>query len=293
MPESTIPEIHPDEVIDFMTVDRTDFGSFSRAEQIRHLEVEGYIVLPDMLDANHIARLKADLADVEMRPKPYSEYLTTGAQQPQFVSRAVTELIGHPPMIEFLTEMMGPDIVFTRGFFQRTNPGSPGISLHTDGQPFGSSIFDYEGSSPKLIRVLYYLDDLIPERAPFRLIPRSHLSFHAQANPYVRYKSHPEEKTICAKAGSAVLIPINLFHATHPNTDGSPRELIQFGYRPAWAGPIKPMEEWNEEWVASLPEQAKPYVQSLNTTGGVWGLEHKPAGMTTEAPGINPSRWDD
>ena len=142
---------------------------------------------------------------------------------PQWFSRTTAELIGHPPTIEFLTELMGPDIVFTRGFFQRTNPGSPGISVHTDGQPHGSSIFDYEGSSPRLLRILYYLDDLIPKRAPFRLIPRSHLSFHAQASPYVRYKSHPEELTLCMKAGSAVVIPSTMFHATHPNTDSSPK----------------------------------------------------------------------
>ena len=293
MKETAIPEIHPDEVIDFMNIDPTDFGSFTMAQRIHHFEVEGYVVLPDMLDAEHIARLKAELADAPMRPKPYSEYQTTGAKQPQWISRSAAELIGHPPMIEFFTELMGPDIVFTRGFFQRTHPGSPGISMHTDGQPHGSSIFDYEGSSPRLLRVLYYLDDLIPQRAPFRLIPRSHLSFHAQASPYVRYKSHPEEITLCLKAGSAVIIPSTLFHATHPNTDSSPRELIQFGYRPAWAGPIQPMKEWDAELVANAPEQAKPFLQSLNTTGGVWGLEHKPKGMKTEARGINPSRWSD
>ena len=66
MSHPTIPEIHPDEVIDFMNVDPTDFGSFTRTEQIRHLEVEGYVVLPDMLNADHIARLKADLADVDL-----------------------------------------------------------------------------------------------------------------------------------------------------------------------------------------------------------------------------------
>ena len=125
--DTQIPEIHPDEVIDFMTVDETDFSTFTRAQQIRHLEVEGYVVLPDMLDTDHIARLKAELADVEIKSKPYSEHLTMGAQQPQFVSRAVTELIAHPPMIDFLTDLIGSDIVFTRGFFQRTKAGSPGI----------------------------------------------------------------------------------------------------------------------------------------------------------------------
>lgn len=67
------------------------------------------------------------------------------------------------------------------------------------------------------MRVLYYLDTLTVERAPFRLIPRSHLSFHADASPYVRYKLHPEEITLIVPAGSAVLIPSLLFHGSHPN----------------------------------------------------------------------------
>ena len=293
MEETIIPKIAPDEVIDFMNIDSTDFGSFTLAQRIRHFEVEGYVMLCDVLGTKHIAELKQELANASMSPKPYSEYQTTSDKQPQWISRTVADLIGHPPVAEFLMALMGPDIVFTRGFFQRTHPGSPGISMHTDGQPHGSSIFDYEGSSPRLLRVLYYLDDLTPERAPLRLIPRSHISFHAHASPYVRYKSHPQEITLCAKAGSAVIIPSTLFHATHPNTNGSPRELIQFGYRPAWAGPIKPMKEWNPKLVTDAPEQAKPFLQSLNTTGEIWGLEHKPKGMKIEAQGIDPSRWND
>ncbi len=188
---------------------------------------------------------------------------------------------------------MGPEIVFTHGLFTRTLSGSPGISLHTDGQPFGSSIFGYEGSSPRLLRVLYYLDDLPSDRAPFRLIPRSHLSFHAEANPYVRYISHPQEITLCARAGTVVMIPALLFHGTHPNRAAEPRELIQFGYRPAWAGPVREMEDWDPEWVAQAPEASRPYLQSRNTTGIAWQQAHKPQGMQRDAPGINPSRWGD
>ena len=293
MEETMIPKIHPDEVIDFMNIDSTDFGSFTLAQRIRHFEVEGYVVLPDMLDAEHIARLKAELADAPMAPKPYSEYQTTATRQPQWISRAVAELIGHPPMIEFFTELMGPDIVFTRGFFQRTNPGSPGISMHTDGQPHGSDLFGYEGSCPRLLRVLYYLDELTPDRAPFRLLPRSHLSFHADASPYVRYKSHPEEITLVAPAGSAVVVPAMLLHGSHPNRDTQSRALVQLGYRPAWAGPVQPVEEWDPDLVANAPEIAKPFLQSLNTSHAEWVQPHKPEGMKTEAPGINPSRWGD
>lgn len=281
-----------DEDIPFMNVDETDFASMSRPEQIRHLEVEGYVVFPEILPPDVIAQVKAELADAEMSHTSYSTSQTRSVVQPQWLSSAVCELIGHPPMIEFLTHLMGPDIVFTRGFFQRTLHGSPGISMHTDGQPHGSNLFGYEGSCPRLIRVLYYLDELTPQRAPFRLIPRSHISFHAEASPYTRYRWHPEEITLVVPAGSAVLVPSMLLHGSHPNNDPQPRELLQFGYRPAWAGPIQPVDEWDPELVAAAPRAARPFLQSLNTTGKAWEQEHKPTGMKTEAPGINPSRWE-
>lgn len=293
MQQSPVPKIDPEEEIGFMNVDDTDFSTFTRGRQIRHLEVEGYVVFPEILDPELVARLKAELADAEMSHTSYSVHQTRSVKQPQWHSQAVAELIGYPPMVEFLADLMGPEIVFTRGFFQRTHPGSPGISIHTDGQPHGSDLFGYEGSCPRLVRVLYYLDELTDERAPFRLIPRSHLSFHAEASPYVRYKSHPEEITLVVPPGSAVVVPSLVLHGSHPNIHSEPRELLQLGYRPAWAGPVQPVDEWDPELVAGAPEIAKPFLQSLNTTGSDWEQPHKPVGMKAEAPGINPSRWEE
>ena len=240
------------EKIDFMNIDETDFESMSLGEKKRHLEVEGYTILPKAVDASKIEQIKKEMKDAPMQTKDYSDCQTFHLE-PQWYSPAVASLIANPPVVEFLEELCGPEIIFTRGFFHRTLPGSPPVSMHTDGQPFGSSIFGYEGSSPKLLRVIYYFDDLTKERAPFRILPRSHLSFHAEANPYKRYKSHPEEITICAEAGTAIVFPVNIFHGVHPNLADTRRTMVQFGYRPIWAGPIKPMEEWDPELVEKAP----------------------------------------
>ncbi len=280
------------ENIPHMNIINKDFKSFSRSEQIRHLEVEGYLVIPNALNEQQINDVKIGMSDAEMLHTDYSTQQTRSVKQPQWHSRAVAELIGNPVVIDFLNDLMGSEIVFTRGFYQKSLSGCPGISLHTDGQPHGSNLFGYEGSCPRLLRVLYYLDDLTPERAPFRLIPRSHISFHADASPYARYKWHPEEISIVVQAGSAVIVPSMMIHGSHPNSDENSRELLQFGYRPAWAGPIKSVEEWDENLVSNAPESAKPFLRSLNTTGFKWEQEHKPKGMKTEAPGINPSRWE-
>ena len=276
--------------IEFMNVDQTDFSTFTLAQQIRHLEVEGFVVMPDVLGKEQIDRINKEMADAPMQVKDYSD-AQTYCLEPQWMSDALLELVANPPIIDFLKVLMGEDIVFTRGLFSRTLAGSPPISLHTDGQPLGSSIFGYEGSSPRLLRVLYYLDDLTEERAPFRLVPRSHLSFHAEANPYIRYESHPGEITLCPKAGTAVIIPINLFHGTHSNKADTQRTLVQLGYRPAWAGPIQPMEEWDQELVARAPESVKPYLQSLNTSGLAWDQAHKPKDMRMDGKAIDPGRW--
>ena len=276
--------------IEFMNVDQTDFSTFTLAQQIRHLEVEGFVVMPDVLGKEQIDRINKEMADAPMQVKDYSD-AQTYCLEPQWMSDALLELVANPPIIDFLKILMGEDIVFTRGLFSRTLAGSPPISLHTDGQPLGSSIFGYEGSSPRLLRVLYYLDDLTEERAPFRLVPRSHLSFHAEANPYIRYESHPGEITLCPKAGTAVIIPINLFHGTHSNKADTQRTLVQLGYRPAWAGPMQPMEEWDQELVARAPESVKPYLQSLNTSGLAWDQAHKPKDMRMDGKAIDPGRW--
>ena len=176
--------------------------------------------------------------------------------------------------------------------YARSEPGHPGISLHADGQPYGSQIFGYEGSCPWLIRVLYYLDDLTLDVSPFRVVPRSHLSMHADGNPYLRYESHPEEALVTLRAGSAVLINHRVFHGNAPNTGDRPREMLAIAYRPAWAGPVEEVEEWDMRQVQRQPAEIQRLLSSRNQRQWNFDGGNKPDGMASQAPGINPSRWD-
>ena len=111
MSDTQVPSIPPEEEIGFMHIDETDFLSMDRAEQIRHLEVEGYVAFPGILTPDIIARIRRELADAEMFHTSYSEHQTRSVTQPQWISRAVAELIGYPPMIAFLRDLMGPEII--------------------------------------------------------------------------------------------------------------------------------------------------------------------------------------
>ncbi|MDA1014525.1 MAG: phytanoyl-CoA dioxygenase family protein [Planctomycetota bacterium] len=267
-------------------LDQRDWSALSLGDRMRQIEVEGYLVLPDLLDADHVRQLK-----LETTPVDYSER-QRGRAKIQFAGGRITKLIAHQPTIAFLRELFGDAIVMMHYAYARSEPGHPGISLHADGQPYGSEIFGFEGSCPCIVRVLYYLDDLTPEVSPFRVVPRSHLSLHADANPYHRYASHPEEVAVTCRAGSAVLINHRVFHGNRPNVGDRPREMLAIAYRPAWGGPISAVEEWDDTELEGLPADVRALMTSRNHREWDFAGGNKPLNMKSEAAGIDPSRWD-
>ena len=272
-------------------VDDRDWGALSLGERIQMIEVEGYLVLPDLLGRELVAELRSEVYKLETTAVDYSDR-QRGHSKLEFKGGVFTELIAHSPTIAFLKEVFGSEVLMSHYGYSRSEPGHPGISLHTDGQPYGSKIFGFEGSVPALIRVLYYLDDLTPEVSPFRVIPRSHLSLHADGNSYKRFESHPEEVMVTCRAGSAVLINHKVFHGNFPNVGDRDRNMLAIAYRPAWAGPQGTVDNWDAEMVAKLPEQVKPFFGDRNTRHWMPEGGNKPPNMASEAPGINPSRWD-
>lgn len=268
----------------------TNWASLTIGQRIEHLEVEGYLVIPDLLTPEHIAQLKELTVKFPDFAVDYSVYQRAYLDI-EFWGGAITGLIAHRPMIEFLSSLCGDDLIMMSYDYARSEPGHPGISLHCDGQPWGTRIFGYEQSCPRLIRVLYYLDELTPEVSPFKVVPRSHLSFHNEANPYLRYADHPEQVMVPCKAGSAVLINQNVFHGNYPNVGTYAREMLAISYRPSWAGPDSEVPSWDPDKLAKVPSDVRKLMADRNTR--IWNFEggNKPTNMPTEAPGINPSRW--
>ena len=142
------------------------------------------------------------------------------------------------------------------------------------------------------LRVLIYLDDLTPERAPFTIIPRSHLTIHEEGNPYRRFDKHPDMVTICLKAGDAIVFNVKAFHGTHPNTSDFRRAMLEYAFRPLWARCAGPVEEWDEADVAKAPNAAIPFLRPRNSVLG----EYPDSEVLGDAPStlsqaLSPYRW--
>jgi len=269
-----------------------DWSALTAAQRIKHLEIEGYVVVPDLLSSEQVERIKIELDRLPTNPTDYSENQRSHVDVQWTDSPNTIDVIALPAMIDFLMTLFGDEIICTSCVFALSRPGHPGIVIHTDAQPYGSKIFGLQASAPRLVRVLYYLDDLTPERSPLKVIPHSHLSLHADGNPYKRYLSHPEEVMVTCKAGSAAIINQTLFHANYPNRSSENRRLLAIAYRPAWAGPIAEVPDWDPEKVVRLPFHVRQFFKSLNTRNIDLNVGNRPPDMATEAPGINPSRWN-
>ena len=274
-----------------LNVDDRDWSALSEGERIRQIELEGYLIVPGILSPEHLETLRAETDKLPTEGRDYSER-QRGCSQIHLRSRILAELVAHRPTLDLLERLFGDRILCLHNVtYDRSEPGTPGISLHTDGQPYGSSIFGYEGSCPVTVRVLYYLDDLTMDVSPFRVIPRSHVCMHADAHPYKRYTTHPEQVVVPCRAGSALFLNHRTFHGTLPNTGTRPRRMIAIAYRPAWAGPIAEVPMVTDEDLAKLPASVRPYFSDSNAREFDFAVGNKPEGMSAEAPGMAPSRW--
>lgn len=269
----------------------TDWTSLTTELRIRSIELDGYVVIPDLLSAALLGVIRAELSRLPTTAVDYSEHQRGCANVQWTDSPMSIRVIALPAMIEFLETLFGDELICTSCAFAVSQPGHPGIAIHTDAQPYGSKIFGLAASSPCLVRVLYYLDDLTPERSPFKVIPRSHLSLHSDGNPYRRYLSHDDEVMVTCRAGSAVIINQKVFHANYPNYSDCDRRMLAIAYRPAWAGPVGEVPDHDPQRVENLPPEVRPFFRSLNTRQVDYDLPNRPDNMSRHASGISPQRW--
>ena len=269
----------------------TDWASLSLGQRIRSLEVDGYVVIPDLLSADQLASIRAELIQLPTTGTDYSEHQRGYSHVQWSDSPTAIDVIALPAMVTFLETLFGDELICTSCAYAVSQSGHPGIAIHTDSQPYGSKIFGLGASSPCLVRVLYYLDDLTPEHSPFKVIPGSHLSLHADGNPYQRYLAHEDEEMVVCRAGSAVIINQKVFHANYPNYSDSDRHMFAIAYRPAWAGPIGEVTDYKADKVNALPEHVRPLFRSLNTQKIDYDLPNRPDNMARHAPGLSRRRY--
>jgi hypothetical protein len=260
-------------------------------DRIKSLELEGYTVLPGMLTAARTSELRTELEALRLQCSSYTDRQWF-AHNVQWEECPTTwKLMSQPNAMTFLERLFGSEIVCISVSYSRSDPGYPGMPLHTDSHPYGSNILGGAGTPPVAVRMLYYLDDLTAERAPLRVVPFSHLSLHADAMPYGRFRSDPEEQVVTCSAGDAVVINQRLFHGVGVNRTNASRSLVAISYRPAWARPTEPLPAAPPDGLARLPEHTRLLVDRPNRGIDETTIINWQRDMPTGGVGLGARRW--
>ena len=270
---------------------QVDWAQLTTADRIRWVEREGFVVIPDLLNSEQLDAIRSEVSNLPTTATDYSEH-QRGSKGPWPSCPNAVKVIALPAMVEYLTALFGDELICTSCTYSVSEPGHPGIAIHTDSQPYGSKIFGNQSSSPVLVRVLYYLDDLTPERSPFKVIPYSHLSMHLDGVPYNRFLAHPDETMVTCRAGTAAVINQKVFHGNYPNYSKETRRLLAIAYRPAWAVPNGEVPARDAELIKQLPAEVRPLLGDPNTCRIDYDVPNRPDDLQVDAPGISPKRWE-
>ncbi|MBB5080126.1 phytanoyl-CoA dioxygenase family protein [Nonomuraea endophytica] len=209
---------------------------------------DGYLVLPAFLPEGLVARLRPEAdkwVDDGLRARSIAS--TTNPELyglPPIMELELDahgELIGHPPLMAVLSQLMGPSFVFHHLHSDRQAPGLAGKPWHHDYEQRPQAHRAYT-----MIHTLHYLDGLDEETSALAVLPGSHREV-AEKDARARYGTAwlPGEVLIeDLPPGSTIVMHSALFHARRPRPGlpGKPRYLVDTSYCQAgtlWP-PVKP-----------------------------------------------------
>lgn len=214
-------------------------------EQRERFERDGYLIVEDALDEDHVRRLveavdRAWMTRRQVSPSAAAEPLHLLA----FVGsdRRFLELLDHPPVLELVTDLLGWNVFMYHCHLDVHPPeigqGSGKWMWHQDG---GVQNRDLETRpAPRMsVKVAYFLSDVSRAgRGNLVVVPGSHLrSPETDVETHVGGHELPGAVPILARPGTAVLFDRRLWHMRSENRSGITRKALFFAYTYRWVRP--------------------------------------------------------
>ena len=218
------------------------------AEDFDRLVKDGYCIVPDVLEDELLARLRAttdrllDDQSEELRAQQRS----TGSMIDVVCDAIFAELVPYPRAMQVFEELGFLRPKWMSGYVISKPPGSPALFWHQDWWGWD----DPSSYTPLLqqLFLMYYLVDTTPHNGCLRLLSGSHRKRHPlhEAVPVAHtedlrqiadpdhpaYRSVAEEVDVPVRAGDLVIGDARLLHSAHANKSESRRTVITLWYFP-------------------------------------------------------------
>lgn len=201
-------------------------------------DLQGFLVIPDALDPNHLACLNAALDEriacetlPDMQTHRFGELLAR--------DQAFRDLIDNPHTTPYVEEVLGPGFRLDHDYADviRTGLGPIGAVLHGGGTPFSPAEYYHVRDGrihTGLTVVAYNLRDVGPEDGGFACVPGSHKSSFPFPDVWRDLSElHPSVRRITGPAGTAIIFTEALTHGTLPWRGRQERRTVFFKFSPA------------------------------------------------------------
>jgi ectoine hydroxylase-related dioxygenase (phytanoyl-CoA dioxygenase family) len=243
--------------------------------QIAFYREQGYLVVPDVLDADTLATVRAEMARILEGARAVTAHtdmydLEPGhrADDPR-VRRVKTphrffpvfeRLMRHPTLVAVLGDLLGPAVRLHGSKINLKSPryGSP-VEWHQDWA-------FYPHTNDDLLAVGVMLDDCTSDNGPLLVVPGSHRgpTFDHHADGYFCGAIDPaairdliaRAVPLTGRAGAMSFHHVRLVHGSAQNVSSLPRTLLLYEYGAADAWPlmgVKDLAEFDARLVTGEP----------------------------------------
>ena len=205
-------------------------------EERFQFDLEGYLVVKDVLDADHLAELNAPCDDP---PGGWEDEMYRTSNVSQW-GPAYQRLIDHPKLIPYLLELLGPQVRLDHDYCILMRKGSAAGGLHGGSNPqIGAGDHWYRHHNGVLRNGLtvftFNLTESPEGRGGFGCIPGSHKSnFIGDIPREVRIYERDAHyvRNVPAGAGDVIIFTEALVHGTMPWEADGERRAILYKYSP-------------------------------------------------------------
>jgi ectoine hydroxylase-related dioxygenase (phytanoyl-CoA dioxygenase family) len=213
---------------------------------------DGFVVLEGWIPPSEVNTIRSVIESLLLAPHDPSCSRPNNLLLPlRWSDATVRQLLASEHRVQVLREVLGAeDLRWISGYFSIKEPPSGPLWWHQDWWCWDHPV-SFQRPAPQ-VAVLCYLTGTDREHGALRVLSGSHLrssSIHASlvgiadggADFPVELVSpamseHPEQVTLPAVAGDAVVIDYRLLHGTHANESDLRRDCVILNFTPSWRG---------------------------------------------------------
>jgi ectoine hydroxylase-related dioxygenase (phytanoyl-CoA dioxygenase family) len=149
-------------------------------------------------------------------------------------SAAFDVLLDHSRTLEYISQIILGRYTINNSEIRIRYPGNAS-GTHMGGPIDHKYRYAFTGGriDCMMVRMIYFVHDVDPERGPFCVVPATHKS-----NLKSPYGNNPDEEPgmigLPVQAGDAILFTENLRHGGYTNRSAQTRKTLHIGYGPHW-----------------------------------------------------------